>query len=141
MCIFLNYTLVGNGFENTDRAVAHIQNLLNYKVAARWYQMGVVLGVPVSELESIRNGKDTDAGIREAAMLRTWLKTSLLPQTWQVLVDAVGHDAGGNHRAQARKIATKFNTEQGLCTCSYPHKTVKSVLTFDQRSCVQWCSD
>ena len=122
MCIpgFLCFkcTLVGDGFENTDSAVAHIQNLLNNKIASRWYQMGVVLGVPVCELESIRNGKDTDAGIREAAMLRTWLQTSLLPQTWQVLVDAVGHDAGGNHKGLAKKIATKINIEQGLCSLS-----------------------
>lgn len=95
--------------------MAYIQNLLDHKVASRWYQMGVVLGVPVGELESIRNGQDTNAGMREAAMLQSWLQTSLLSQTWQVLVDAVGHDAGGNHRGLAKKIA-KIKEVQGLCT-------------------------
>ena len=69
----------------SDDSVSLIQNMLSNYVAARWYQMGVVLGVPPSDLEIIRESPDYHgAGEREAGMLKAWLERGLLPKTWQV---------------------------------------------------------
>ena len=49
--------------------------------------MGVVLGVPPSDLEIIRESPEYHgAGEREAGMLKAWLERGLLPRTWQVLM-------------------------------------------------------
>ena len=62
-----------------------IQKMLSNSVAARWYQMGVVMGVPPSDLEIIRESPEYHgAGEREAAMLKAWLERGILPKTWQV---------------------------------------------------------
>jgi hypothetical protein len=91
----------------SDESVQLIQKMLNNSVAARWYQMGVVMGVPPSDLEIIRESPDYHgAGEREAGMLKAWLERGFLPRTWQVLVDAVEDRAGGNHKVLAKKIAS-----------------------------------
>ena len=62
-----------------------IQKMLNNSVAARWYQMGVVMGVPPSDLEIIRESPEYHgAGEREAGMLKAWLERGSLPRTWRV---------------------------------------------------------
>ena len=59
--------------------------MLNNSVAARWYQMGVVMGVPPSDLEIIRESPEYHgAGERESGMLKAWLERGSLPRTWQV---------------------------------------------------------
>jgi hypothetical protein len=88
-----------------DSAVKDIQGLLGNKVAARWYQMGVTLGAPVSDLQGIRVRKLPPSD-SEALMLRAWLK-NCSSTTWQWLVDSVGHAAGGNHQRLARQLAKK----------------------------------
>ena len=71
----------------SDESVSLIQQMLNHYVAARWYQMGVVLGVPPSDLEIIRESPEYHgAGEREAGMLKAWLERGILPRTWQVRV-------------------------------------------------------
>ena len=71
----------------SDESVKLVQKMLNNSVAARWYQMGVVLGVPPSDLEIIReNPEYHGAGEREAGMLKAWLERGSLPKTWQVLL-------------------------------------------------------
>ena len=76
----------------SNESVSVIQQLLNNCVAARWYQMGVVMGVPPSDLEIIRESPDYQgAGEREGAMLRAWLERGLLPKTWQVHVYVCMH--------------------------------------------------
>ena len=62
-----------------------VQKMLSNSVAARWYQMGVVLGVPPSDLEIIRESPEFHgAGGREAGMLKAWLERGSLPRTLQV---------------------------------------------------------
>ena len=69
----------------SDDSVRKIQKMLSNTVAARWYQMGVVMGVPPSDLEIIRESPDYHgAGEREAAMLKAWLERGILPRTCQV---------------------------------------------------------
>ena len=89
-------------------AVMDIQTMLDSKVAHRWYQMGVILGVPVDQLENIRL-KNDDAGDCERVMFTKFLsadRDSLRP-TWQLLVDAVGHKAGGNNLGLAQNLSKK----------------------------------
>ena len=70
---------------SSDESVSLIQQMLSNYVAARWYQMGVVLGVPPSDLEIIRESPEYHgAGQREAGMLKAWLERGTLPKTWQV---------------------------------------------------------
>ena len=70
--------------------------MLNTKVAARWYQVGVVLGSKVSDLEVIRM-RHASAQDSEMKMFEMWLTNCGDEATWQRLVDAVGHSAGGNN--------------------------------------------
>ena len=97
---------------DTGSVLTYIQRLLGNRVAARWYQMGVVMGVPVAGLESIRVSPDYQSvAERETAMLRLWIEgLTLLPRTWQVLVDSVEHRAGGNYRGLAKQISNKIPT-------------------------------
>jgi hypothetical protein len=91
---------------SSEESLRLMQKMLNNSVAARWYQMGVVMGVPPSDLEIIRESPEYHgAGEREAGMLKAWLERGSLPRTWQVLVDAVEDRAGGNHKVLAKKIA------------------------------------
>ena len=103
----------GASADEVSSAVRYIQELLAAKVAPRWYQMGVVLGVQVAVLESIRlnNNQAKDS---ERQMFDAWLENASLPQmpqTWQVLVDAIGHEAGGNHRKLAKTVSKKVSTK------------------------------
>ena len=70
---------------SSEESVRLIQKMLTNSVAARWYQMGVVLGVPPSDLEIIKESPEFHgAGEREAGMLKAWLERGVLPHTWQV---------------------------------------------------------
>ena len=80
-----------------------IQRMLESKVAARWYQMGVTLGARVSDLESIRLSK-LSAIECERKMLQEWLH-NCDNTTWQWLVDSVAHVAGGNHQRLAKSLS------------------------------------
>lgn len=93
--------------DDVQRALRFIREQLGNEVAARWYQMGVIMGVSVAGLENIRvNPKYTSVEDYEEAMLTLWLKgVPLLPKTWQVLVDAVEHKAGGDYPVLAEKLS------------------------------------
>ena len=109
MCIIVHTVDSGN----IDMAVRDIQDILAGKVAARWYQMGVTLGAPVSELEMIRVSQ-RHAIESERMMLKEWLEKGD-NTTWQWLVDSVGHVAGGNHLKLAKHMAKK---KRGMMICS-----------------------
>ena len=89
-----------------ESAVQDIQSMLGAKVAPRWYQMGVTLGTRVADLEAIRLSK-LPAQDSEKMMLDAWLKNTDMT-TWQWLVDAVGHSAGGNYQRLAKTLAKKI---------------------------------
>ena len=95
----------GDAYDNIESAVRDIQAMLESKVAARWYQMGITLGAQVSDLEMIRLEK-FPAIESERMMLQAWL-TNSDNTTWQWLVDSVGHVAGGNHQRLARSLSEK----------------------------------
>ena len=91
-------------------AVKDIVTMLGGKVAPRWYQMGVSLGTPVADLEEIRLSKNP-AKDSERKMFQALLASDnvRLPRTWQLLVDSVGHKAGGNNQRLAKSLSKKLS--------------------------------
>ena len=75
-------------------------------MAARWYQMGTVLGAPVSDLEMIRLNDKVDVIEKQRMMLEAWLFCIDGNRSWQWLVDSLGHLAGGKHPKVAKKVST-----------------------------------
>ena len=117
----------GDSYDSVERAVRDLQNMLNAKVAHRWYQMGISLGARVSDMEIIRVGKPK-AVEGERMMLDAWLR-NCDNTTWQWLVDAVGHVAGGNHQRHAKFLAEKIASR------------LPSGMTIKCYLCVNLCED
>ena len=80
------------------------------EVEHRWYQLGVLLGLPVHTLDGYQENYD-ELRDRLRVMLQEWLKKGNMGEyevpSWQVLVDAVEHSAGGENPRLAAKLATK----------------------------------
>ena len=80
------------------------------EVEHRWYQLGVLLGLPVHTLDGYQENYD-DISERQHAMLQEWLQKGYTGEyevpSWQVLVDAVEHSAGGENPRLAAKLAAK----------------------------------
>ena len=77
-------------------------------VAARWRDIGLVLGISDSELETIEANK-LDIKDRLTDMLRLWLKKAYRVDkygepSWGKLRDAVSSPSGGNDPAVADEI-------------------------------------
>ena len=94
-------------------------------VAARWRNIGILLGIPDNRLEAIQLlvGRPQDH-LRE--MLTTWLRknyevTQFGEPTWAKVVDAVNVSAGGENSDLAMKIAKRhkgkmYSTETDIIT-------------------------
>ena len=82
--------------------------MLNAKVASRWYQVGVVLGSKVSDLEVIRM-RHASAKESEKEMFEMWLTNCDDEATWQRLVDGVGYKAGGNNLRLASALSKNID--------------------------------
>ena len=87
-------------------------------LAARFYPLGIALGLPSSELDKIRQNypRDCDEGLSQVII--AWLKQSYDMNkhghpSWKKLVEAVSSEAGGQNPALARKIAA---THRGKVT-------------------------
>ena len=77
-------------------------------VAARWRDIGLVLGISDSKLETIEANK-SDVRDRLTDMLRLWLKRAYNVEkygepSWQSLREAVRSPAGGDSPALADDI-------------------------------------
>ena len=84
------------------------------EVEHRWYQLGVLLGLPVHILDGFQENYD-DLSHRLRAMLQEWLKKGNTGEyeipSWQVLVNAVEHSAGGGNPRLAGELAKgSYNT-------------------------------
>ena len=88
-----------------DDAVRRMASELQ-TVAQRWYQIGLQLGVEVHRLEEIH---ESDKECLRA-MLKTGIETDPDCMTWQSIVEAVGHAAGGNNNALAGDIAKRHSS-------------------------------
>ena len=95
-----------------------------------YYQLGVALGIPVAELDSIRAVfcQFVDQALRE--VLQVWLKQRYNVQrhgrpTWRRLVEAVDSSAGGHNPALAKDIAER-----------HPMTSMKLSFTYTNIVCV-----
>ena len=80
-------------------------------VSAKYYGLGIVLGLPTSELEKIQKGFPHDMDRALIEVITRWLKHSYNvdkhgPPSWRKLVEAVDSGVGGNDHSLAKKIAT-----------------------------------
>ena len=79
-------------------------------VEHRWYQLGVLLGLPVHTLDGYQENYD-DLRDRLRVMLQEWLQKGYTGEyevpSWQVLVDAVEHSSGGENPRLAGELARK----------------------------------
>ena len=109
--IHFHYILVQRGASKQDiKSKANdLQTELD-EVEHRWYQLGVLLGLPVHTLDGYQENYD-ELRDRLREMLQEWLKKGYTGEyevpSWQVLVDAVEHSAGGENPRLAAKLATK----------------------------------
>ena len=81
--------------------------------AAKYYGIGISLGLSADKLESIRLKSLGDPELAMGEVISTWLRQSYdfdtfgLP-SWRKVVDAVDSRAGGNNYVLAREIASKY---------------------------------
>ena len=83
--------------------------------------MGVILGAHVSDLEAIRLA-GLSATKSEHKVLQAWLSNCENP-TWQRLVDAVGHRAGGNHQRLAKSLSKELDKNDAGNTDNLHYKS------------------
>ena len=91
-------------------------------VAANWRSIGLALRLKHKTLDGIQAGNSSDPTVCLAAMVRELLTRNYNVKrfgepTWQQLVAAVGHPAGGANMALAREIARRHKAE-GTIYCS-----------------------
>ena len=79
--------------------------------AARWFEIGALLGLPLNTLTTIKDENHPAATDRMRRVIAEWLNQAemleLEPPSWQVLVDVVAHGAGGDDPELAKKLASK----------------------------------
>ena len=71
----------------------------------RYFQLGVALGIPAHQLETLRNqygAVNYDQALNDMILL--WLR-GRTTRTWQALVRAVDSETGGNNHPLALEIA------------------------------------
>ena len=88
-----------------------VQSELN-EVATNWRNIGIALRLKPDFLQSIETRYSSDPRACLSRMLIEWLKRNYNVKkfgepTWQQLVEAVGHPAGGANMALAREIARR----------------------------------
>ena len=94
-----------------------VQSELN-PVAANWRNIGIALRLKVDVLENIDTKFKGDPDVCLSHMVTEWLKKNYNWEkfgepTWQRLVKAVDHPAGGANTALASKIASRHKAKGG----------------------------
>ena len=87
-------------------------------VAANWKNIGIALRLKYDVLETINLQCNGDPCACLSSMLNKWLKKNYNLKkygepTWQKLVEAVAHPAGGANMALAREIAMRHKAKGG----------------------------
>ena len=79
------------------------------RVKHKWYEISILLGVSATDLDNLlaMDGISQDQRFRKA--IEIWVTT--VNPSWQMLVDAVGHAAGGDKPAHARKVLEYAKTK------------------------------
>ena len=88
-------------------------------MAHRWKHIGLALRLDPDQLSTIEFDHRTVCYCF-TEVLRLWLQMAYNFErfgepSWTLLVEAVGHPAGGNDRALAEKIAEKYGGSGLLC--------------------------
>ena len=91
-------------------------------VATKWKSIGFALHLKPKILDGIETRYNGDPQACLAVMVTEWLDRNYNVKrfgepTWQHLVEAVGHPAGGASVALAREIAGNHKGEGTLCGC------------------------
>ena len=81
-------------------------------VSANWKDIGIALRLSPNTLDGIQAGSSGDPIACLTSMVTEWLRRNynvkkFSEPTWQKLVEAVAHPAGGANKALARDIARK----------------------------------
>ena len=97
--------------DDIDDVIEELKNVLE-----PYYEIGRRLHLSVDKLKQIRGQKLSAAAAMDEVIME-WLKqnydiTRYGPPTWKALVDAVGHRAGGNNRAEAEEIASRHRASE-----------------------------
>ena len=93
---------------STPLTLKDIQNELKEMTAAKWYQLGVQLGIPPATLSTIQFDHPRDAQRCMTEVISWWLRNS--PEcSWAKLAEAV--EAMGGYAALAERLRQK--TSQG----------------------------
>ena len=83
-----------------------IQSELNEMAAAKWYQLGMQLGIPPATLSTIENDHSRDAQRCMTEVINCWLRNT--PEcSWAKLAEAV--KAMGGYAVLARKLRQKIS--------------------------------
>ena len=80
-------------------------------VSSHWYNIGIHFGIPTGTLDKIRTKNRNDPDNCLTSVLAEWLKNwnqKLGLPTWRSVVIAVSSRVGGDHPAQASKIAKEY---------------------------------
>ena len=107
-------------------------------VATRWRSIGLALRLKHKTLDSIQTGNSGNPTACLAAMVREWLMRNYNVKrfgepTWQQLVEAVSHPAGGANMTLAREIA-RTHKAGGTIFCRSDFIICEHNLTLSQLS-------
>ena len=88
-------------------------------IKAKYYELGIILGLRPGDLVAIRKGNDIDQAFTEIILM--WLRQNYDvrkhgPPTWRNLVKAVDDPAGGNNHALAMSISDKHSNTGKIFT-------------------------
>lgn len=76
-----------------------------YDVSAKWYILGIMLGIPISILDAIQS-QFSDPRSCLLEIIQAWLRSFNSP-TWGTLIDALRRSAVGEHRL-AEELRKKY---------------------------------
>ena len=96
-----------------DKHLEPVYSVLMRGVAHKWMAIGLLLGIPYSQLKMLEYSDGPDEMVR--GVLCAWLEERHNTQvfgrpSWRKLVEVVGARAGGNHAALAQEIAREHST-------------------------------
>ena len=64
------------------------------KIANKWEKIGILLGIPYSDIETISRSKD-DVVICLAEVFDTWRRSGYPPYTWATIINVLGAELMG----------------------------------------------
>ena len=95
-----------------------------WTIKANYYQLGIELGLPPGELQTIKQENSQNIAQAFTEVLLRWLKGHYNVgrygrPTWQRLKEAVGSPSGGSNAALAEKIAKKIAENRLLSSMNH----------------------